>query len=203
MDKRPMSTQALISQRLFSALAGTELPGWDDFAASVRVRCVERGAQVFGQGVPHPYVYVLRRGLLKLVYLSDTGDDWIKSFIAEGQFFASLAALVPGGKTSFLAEAIEATEVEQLDYRELGPRADASLPWQRTLSQALLIYGTRKEARERELLTLSPTERYRAFLRHSPGVAERVLQRDLARYLGVTPVSLSRLKARVNAVPAP
>ena len=53
------------------------------------------------------------------------------------------------------------------------------------------------------MLTLSPTERYRAFLRHSPGVAERVLQRDLARYLGVTPVSLSRLKARVNAVPAP
>ena len=69
------------------------------------------------------------------------------------------------------------------------------------LSQALMIYGTRKEARERELLTLSPADRYRAFLRHSPGVAERVLQRDLARHLGVTPVSLSRLKARVKAAP--
>jgi CRP/FNR family transcriptional regulator len=196
-----MSTEALVSQRLFSHLAGAELPGWDEVAAGVRVRHVERGAQVFGQGVPHPYLYVVRRGLLKLVYLADNGDDWIKSFIAEGQFFASLAALTPGGSTSFLAEAIEDSELEQFDYRDLAPRADASLPWQRMLSRALMIYGTRKEARERELLTLSPADRYRAFLRHSPGVAERVLQRDLARHLGVTPVSLSRLKARVKAVP--
>jgi CRP-like cAMP-binding protein len=196
-----MSTEALVSQRLFSHLAGAELPGWDEVAAGARVRHVERGAQVFGQGVPHPYLYVVRRGLLKLVYLADNGDDWIKSFIAEGQFFASLAALTPGGSTSFLAEAIEDSELEQFDYRDLAPRADASLPWQRMLSRALMIYGTRKEARERELLTLSPADRYRAFLRHSPGVAERVLQRDLARHLGVTPVSLSRLKARVKAAP--
>lgn len=199
-----MKTEALISQRLFCSLAGAELPGWDDFAAAgVRLRCVARGAAVFDQGVPHPHVYMLRRGLVKLVYLSASGDDWIKSFIAEGQFFASLAALTPGGSTSFLAEAIEDAELEQLDYRELGPRCQASLPWQRTLSQALLIYGTRKEARERELLTLSPADRYRAFLRHSPGVAERVLQRDLARYLGVTPVSLSRLKTRMKAAAPP
>jgi CRP-like cAMP-binding protein len=196
-----MPAEALISQHLFSRLAGAELPGWDEVAAGARVRRVERGAQVFGQGVPHPYLYVVRRGLLKLVYLSDSGDDWIKSFIAEGQFFASLAALAPGGSTSFLAEAIEDSELEQFDYRDLAPRAHTSLPWQRMLSQALMIYGTRKEARERELLTLSPTDRYRAFLRHSPGVAERVLQRDLARHLGVTPVSLSRLKARVKAAP--
>jgi CRP-like cAMP-binding protein len=196
-----MPAEALISQALFSRLAGAELPGWDEVAAGARVRRVERGAHVFGQGVPHPYLYVVRRGLLKLVYLSDSGDDWIKSFIAEGQFFASLAALAPGGSTSFLAEAIEDSELEQFDYRDLAPRADTSLPWQRMLSQALMIYGTRKEARERELLTLSPTDRYRAFLRHSPGVAERVLQRDLARHLGVTQVSLSRLKARVKATP--
>ena len=196
-----MPAEALVSQQLFSRLAGTELPGWDEVAAGARLCRAERGAQVFGQGVSHPYLYVVRRGLLKLVYLSDSGDDWIKSFIAEGQFFASLAALAPGGVTSFLAEAIEDTELEQFDYRDLAARAANSLPWQRMLSQALMIYGTRKEARERELLTLSPADRYRAFLRHSPGVAERVLQRDLARHLGVTPVSLSRLKARVKAAP--
>ena len=87
-----MPAEALVSQQLFSRLDGTELPGWDEVAAGARLCRAERGAQVFGQGVSHPYLYVVRRGLLKLVYLSDSGDDWIKSFIAEGQFFASLAA---------------------------------------------------------------------------------------------------------------
>lgn len=194
------STDALVSQRLLSTLAGGDLPDWPAFAAGVRVLQVVRGSQLFAQGVAHPYVYVMRRGLLKLAYLSDQGEEWVKSFIAEGQFFASLAALAPGGSTSFAAEAIEDSELEQLDYRDIAARAATSLPWQRALAQALLIYGARKEARERELLTLAPTERYRAFLRQSPGVVDRVRQRDLALYLGVTPVSLSRLKARVRAV---
>ena len=192
-------TDALASQRLLCTLAGGDLPDWPAFATGVRVLQVARGSQVFAQGVAHPYVYVMRRGLLKLAYLSDQGEEWVKSFIAEGQFFASLAALAPGGSTSFAAEAIEDSELEQLDYRDIAARAATSLPWQRALAQALLIYGARKEARERELLTLAPTERYRAFLRQSPGVVDRVRQRDLALYLGVTPVSLSRLKARVRA----
>jgi CRP-like cAMP-binding protein len=195
-------TEALASQRLLSSLAGGDLPDWPAFADGVRVLQVARGTQVFAQGVAHPYVYVMRRGLLKLAYLSDQGEEWVKSFIAEGQFFASLAALAPGGSTSFAAEAIEDSELEQLDYRDIAARAATSLPWQRALAQALLIYGARKEARERELLTLAPTERYRAFLRQSPGVVDRVRQRDLALYLGVTPVSLSRLKARVRATGA-
>lgn len=193
------STDALVSQRLLSTLASGDLPDWPAFAAGVRVRQVGRGNQVFAQGIAHPYVYVMRRGLLKLAYLSDHGEEWVKSFIAEGQFFASLSALAPGGSTSFAAEAIEDSELEQLDYRDIAARAATSLPWQRALAQALLIYGARKEARERELLTLAPTERYSAFLRQSPDVVDRVRQRDLALYLGVTPVSLSRLKARVRA----
>ena len=192
-------TDALASQRLLSTLAGGELPDWHGFADGVRVLRVARDSLVFDHGVAHPYVYVMRRGLLKLAYLSDRGEEWIKSFIAEGQFFASIAALAPAGSTSFAAEAIEDCELEQLDYRDIAARVASSRPWQRALAQALLIYGARKEARERELLTLAPAERYRAFLRQSPGVVDRVRQRDLALYLGVTPVSLSRLKARVRA----
>ena len=191
-----MNSEPLAAQGLLFALAGADLPGWNEFAQTVRLRRVARGGQLFAHGVPNPFVYVVRRGLLKLVYVAENGDEWVKSFIGEGQFFASLAALAPGGTTSFVAEAIEDAELEQLDHREITRRARLSLPWQTALAQALLIYGARKEARERELLTLAPAERYRLLLSQSPGIVERVLQKDLARYLGVTPVSLSRLKAK-------
>jgi len=198
-----MPTEALTARHLLFALAGADLPGWNDFAATVRLWTLPRGAQVFGPGVAHPFVYVVRRGLVKLVYLSDKGDEWIKSFVSEGQFFASLSALAPGGTTGFAAEAIEDTQLERLDYAEIRRQADSSLPWQRALGQALLVYGAQKEARERELLTLAPTERYRSLLHRSPGIMGRVLQRDLARYLGVTPVSLSRLRAREKTIDRP
>jgi hypothetical protein len=81
-----MSPEPLTAQRLLFTLAGGELPGWDDFATSVQRRCVPRGARVFEQGVAHPFVYVVSRGLIKLVYQSTDGDAWVKSFIAAGQF---------------------------------------------------------------------------------------------------------------------
>ncbi|MNU09051.1 hypothetical protein D3C72_2554010 [compost metagenome] len=48
-----------------------------------------------------------------------------------------------------------------------------------------------------ELLTLSPEERYRRFLQQHPQIAAQVRQRDIASYVRVTPVALSRIKARI------
>jgi CRP-like cAMP-binding protein len=113
-----------------------------------------------------------------------------------GPVFASLSALTPQGTTSFAAECIEDTDLEQISYVALSQRAATSLPWQTALTQAMLTYSARKEARERELLTLAPAQRYQLMLSQSPDLVQRVRQADLARYLGVTPVSLSRIKAR-------
>jgi CRP-like cAMP-binding protein len=62
----------------------------------------------------------------------------------------------------------------------------------------LLSFGIRKELREYELLCLSAEERYRRLLTNTPALLDKVTQNDIARYLGVTPVGLSRIKTRVN-----
>jgi DNA-binding MarR family transcriptional regulator len=59
-------------------------------------------------------------------------------------------------------------------------------------------YAIRKEWRERDLLTLSPEQRLQAFLDREGHLAQRVPQKDLARHLGVTPVSLSRIRRRLG-----
>ena len=66
-------------------------------------------------------------------------------------------------------------------------------------TNAFQLYGARKEKRERELLTLSPEERYRSFSHEYPMLSSRIPQKDIARYLGVTPVGLCRIKKRLGA----
>jgi CRP-like cAMP-binding protein len=61
-----------------------------------------------------------------------------------------------------------------------------------------MVFAARKEARERDLLTLTPEGRYRAFLIESPALEKRIAQKDLARYLGLTPVGLNRIVTRVR-----
>ena len=186
------------TKSLFERLAGGPLPRWPDFATQVQLKCVEAGGTVFMQGAEHPYVYVVRRGLIKNVYLRDTGDAWIKSFSNEGGFFASVAALKPGGRTSFSAVCVENSELERFPFKAIEPLADSDLAWSTVLRKALAIFAERKEQRERELLTLNPEDRYRAVLAEQPDIEGRITQKDLAAYIGITPVGLNRIVRRVK-----
>ena len=60
----------------------------------------------------------------------------------------------------------------------------------------LLVFAMKKERREKEFLTESAETRYRMLVDQSPGLLDKVRQKDIARYLGITPVALSRIRAR-------
>lgn len=181
---------------LLQDLAAQPLPDTQDLTLH-RVQLAP-GQSLIQPGQPHPYVYVVRHGLLKLHYLQADGEEWIKSFSCEGMFFGSLSALRPGGVASFGVTALEPSELERLDYRELETLAARHPPWMAALYRAMQHFAALKEQREFELLTLTPAERYAQFLHAQPGLAERLAQKELARFLGITPVSLSRLRGRTR-----
>ena len=92
---------------------------------------------------------------------------------------------------------MDALEVELLGYPVLRELGDRHIAWQRALRAGIEHYGARKEKRERELLTLTPIDRYRLFIAEEETLAARIPQKDLALYLGVTPVALSRIRGRI------
>jgi CRP-like cAMP-binding protein len=183
---------------VFCRLAGSELPDWQSLVPSVSRRQLRRGEALFLAGEAQACVFVVISGVIKMVYETPNGDAWIKGFAEPGVCFASLTSLQDNGVTSYCAYAEVATEIEQIDYRLLEQLALQHVAWQRALSNAFKFYGQRKEQREMELLTLSPEERYLNFLRRQPELAAQLRQRDIASYVRVTPVALSRIKARLH-----
>lgn len=191
-------THRSVFRDLLESAVGSPLPDWSRIALAQSIRRIEAGGTVFLQDEEHPFVYAVQTGLLKLSYLSEDGTEWVKSFASEGRFFASIAALQPGGRTTFMVCAIEDSVLERLDYRLLERLAEQHLAWSRALHALTMIFAARKEARERDLLTLKAEERYLAFQSAEPGLAKRIPQKDLARHLGVTPVGLNRIVMRLR-----
>ena len=201
LNQRPdqhSSSGNSVLQALLESAAGGALPEWPRVATSIAHKRVEQGRAVFLQDVVHPYVYAVRSGLLKLSYLGEDGSEWIKSFAHEGRLFASIAALQPGGRTSFMVTAMEDSVLERVDYSLLAKLAATHLPWSRALLAMTQVFAARKEQRERELLTLAPEPRYRAFREAYPDLERRIPQKDLARHFGLTPVGLNRIVRRVR-----
>ena len=78
--------------------------------------------------------------------------------------------------------------------------------WHRFSTVALLRLVAYHMHREYQLLTMSTEERYLAFLQEYPRLAARLSQREVAQYLGLTPVGLNRVVSRLRqrgAIPRP
>jgi hypothetical protein len=60
----------------------------------------------------------------------------------------------------------------------------------------LTVFAMKKEQREYELLCLDAQQRYQNLLKKFEDIGEYVTQNDMAKYLGITPVALSRIKNR-------
>ncbi|WP_029040714.1 Crp/Fnr family transcriptional regulator [Cucumibacter marinus] len=186
------------SLTLFQSLAPAPLTGLEALESRIIMRSHAAGSMIFAAGDPLTSVQVVRTGLVKLCYVLADGDEWIKSFIPEGQLFTSITAHMGEGGAGFDAVALEPTEIESLPFSVLRELAANDLAWAGMLTELLLAYAARKEARERDFLTLKPEARYRTLRRTNPGLIARITQKDLAAYLGVTPVGLNRIVKRVE-----
>ncbi len=183
--------------RIF-AEAGVSEEGLEKIASIIRTRSLEQGEYLFRQGDTAPNLYLIRNGLAKMSYITSDGKEFVKSFLPEGSFAGSLIAQMENCETTFSIVCLEPVEVEIVPFRavqKLFERDPAALDFGFRFFQALAL---KKEKREYSFLCLAPEERYQWFLKENPTLADRVTKADIARYLGITPVALSRIRRRMK-----
>ena len=155
-----------------------------------------KGEAVFRQGDPCPDIFVMTRGLVKFHYLTHDGKEWIKSFIADKGMLGSRVSQALGGPASFSAVCLEDTVVYPLSYQAFEAQCGTDPDLALMVFKFFQWLGVRKEQREHALLCRSAEERYTDFMSENAALAARITQADLARFLGITPIGLSRIKNR-------
>lgn len=186
----------------FEHTTGTALPEAGRLAAAVRVRHLGHREAAFEAGELCSHVFAVRSGILKQVYFGADGSERIKSFAARGDLFACPFALAEGGRTSFASISIGNAVVESIDFCLIDTLAQRHPAWQAAVGLGFRRLAEIKVVRERDLLMLSPAELYLKFAQERPELAAAVPQKDLAGYLGVTPVGLNRILRRLRGTPA-
>lgn len=166
-------------------------------AGNMTTRLYEKGETVFCQGEVCREVFFLRKGLVKLYYNTREGKEWIKSFIADKGIFGSRTSQSLGRESPFSALCLEDTQLLCLPYSTLEKVCFDDMSLTRSIFHFSQWLGVKKEIREYQLLCLSAEEAYMEFISANPGLVKRITQIDIARYLGITPIALSRIKKRL------
>lgn len=160
------------------------------------------GSGLVMPGAVDEAVWWIEAGLLRLYSLSDAGVGRNHDFIEPGQWaFASLTwnegELCCGGAALGL-EALEPTVARRLPLATLQhacARSPAIAQW---VTDEMMRHGSRRLQRETSLLQASAEQRYLLFLAQRPQIAKRIAQHHIAAWLGITPVGLSRIRARLR-----
>ena len=153
---------------------------------------------VFMQGDNDENLYAVRSGLLKAYYVSPEGKETIKSFLRPGGMIASLSAAHKKDVCTFNLLALTDCQLVKIPFFELYKEANNNHAVSLEMIGFLLGLSMKKEQREFEFLNLSAEERYQKFAKNNEDLIDQLTQNDIARYLGITPVALSRIKKRIG-----
>lgn len=154
------------------------------------------GTPLFDQGDMATHGWILESGLVKLSYVTAGGQDWIKSFVADCGLFAGNTDISASEPNRFSAVCVEESVVVALPIDWLAQRITGNPDIQAALVAFSLWLQQRKQEREEALLCLSAEQRYLAFLNEPSSLARRLRQNDIARYIGITAIALSRIRKR-------
>lgn len=183
-------------RQLVSGLVPMPVAVFNRVVPLLRTREVTRGTCLLHAGERATTVFFVRRGLLREFYVGENGDEVTRTFCPEGELSGSLADLLSTEGAMVNIDALEDSELLTLPWAGLDALAKASPAWQEVCRRHAEVLVRRKVTREFEMLSLDAAERHRRFITRFPELDARLSRELVASYLGITPVHLSRLRAR-------
>lgn len=152
---------------------------------------------ILKMGEPMNKVYLIIKGIVRSYYLDKDGNDVTKTFLQEMSFCIAESFFTSEPSEQGF-EAIEDVEMLEFNVSELKKYIFEN----EILKDVYIMYLEKtivyKMHRENAFLIKSATERYLDFKREFPLLEKRVNQSYIASYLGITPVSLSRIRRTIR-----
>jgi CRP-like cAMP-binding protein len=134
------------------------------------------------------------KGIFRLYYIDQDGNDFTKGFSTEGKFVISYSALVQRRPSFFNIEAVVDSEVFQFSYSKWRDQMEADIRWYPFAFRLVESVYIMKEMREKSFLLDDAKTRYKDFRNHFPNLEGSVKQYHIASFLGITPETLSRIR---------
>ncbi|ELR70215.1 cAMP-binding protein [Fulvivirga imtechensis AK7] len=169
----------------------------DYFTSLLEVQQVKRRAFLVRKGEIARYTYFITKGCLRNYEIDREGTIHIGLFAVEDWWISDLQSFLTQTPSFGFVDAIEETEVMRLsksNYESLFEKVPQFERFFRIIHQNAFIA---LKNRLIDNLSLTAEGRYLNFIDKYPQFNQRIPQKQIAAYLGITPEFLSMLRSRM------
>ena len=183
----------ITSIRQFADFSDAEL---EAILPRFELRHIKRKTNLLPTGTVAREVYFIIRGCMRLYYEKD-GADISAYFFTEGMFAGAYDSFTTRQPSRHSIETLEDCDVLVLSYQD-SQQLFVEVP---KMNEFVRMVMEERFVSLHQLYTSlildSPEERYLYLLQHRPELLNRIPQHQIATFLGITSVSLSRIKSRL------
>ncbi len=170
---------------------------WALLSGAFTERVVDSKTIIAREGEIEKEIYFVCSGLARLYYLTKDNDQITAFIFCENMFASCLESFIKQHPSTQNLETLESCTLlvltkDKLDaLYEQVPKTHVIM---RKVMEARFIASQQLLS---SYILAGPKERYELFALHYPHLVQRVPQYILASFLGITPVSLSRIRKRI------
>ncbi|HJW17625.1 MAG TPA: Crp/Fnr family transcriptional regulator [Flavisolibacter sp.] len=157
-------------------------------------RKFRKNQYILQQGDIARYETFVLRGLTRTYEVDEKGQEHVLFFGPEDWWVGDLYSFLSGNPSQYNVDCLEETEVVQISKQKLDvlyERVPKMNQYFRILLQHAFIATSQRVSAS---LSKSALDRYKEFIERYPGLGQRVLNNQIASFLGITPQSLSRIR---------
>ncbi|PUZ30051.1 cAMP-binding domain of CRP or a regulatory subunit of cAMP-dependent protein kinases [Chitinophaga costaii] len=179
---------------LFKGLDPAALPG---LISATRQRVLEPGEIFIREGENSPRLAYINEGMIRCYHVNEKGIETTVLLRWEQQIIASYDSILLQQPSRFTYHALEKTSILEIDYNLIQQLLANNPAFEQARYQFVLDMLAQSLERIESFVLQTPEERYLQLIADKPDLLQRVPDKHLATLLGITPVSLSRIRKRI------
>jgi len=148
------------------------------------------------QGEKAKKLAFLEKGIMRVFYQNEAGEEFNKLFIKNPAIVAAYASLITKEPAIIDIQCLTECNILEATFEEIVSLYEEHPSIERLNRKIAEDFFVEKEKREMSLIVNDATERYALFLAEFPGLENDITQYHIASYLGITPTQLSRVRAK-------
>jgi CRP-like cAMP-binding protein len=167
----------------------------NDLSNLLKTRMYNKGDHLLKSGSVCQNLYFVDSGLTK-TYFNREDKEFIMRFFPEQAMFTVLDSFIIQIPSTYAVMALEPTTVTYLTKADIDSLCKSHHCIETFFRKLVSFASVNMMKRISEMLEEKGTERYNHFVSENNLLMQRISLGDLANYLGITQVSLSRIRAR-------
>lgn len=168
---------------------------WEPYLHLFKKIAVPARTVLLREGEVSKKAYFIQTGAIRLWY-NNNGKDITFQFFFEGEGVSSIESFSTAQPSLFTMESIEPCELHYIHKDDYDNILNSDTGIKEQIFQAIIVRQRRYMHHFLSFLKDTPQQRYENLLQEKPELIKRVPLQYIASYLGITPVSLSRIRNR-------